>query len=196
MQDQDDLYLYRSKHKEQKAVNQPKYVTRKFLVKELPESIKGQLIHRITNVYFTTGTSEIKFVKRQIIDVDSISFFVDENYVSVRKQGYGKLRTYEEESLSKEDFELMSNSKLAKTIFKDRCFARTDSNDIISIDIYSGNLQGLCIAKVKFETISDADRFVKPDWLGVEVTGFKDYYEYNLAITQKLPQNLAALERV
>lgn len=196
MQDQDDLYLYRSNHKEIKSVPAPTFVVRRFLVKELPEDIKNFLIHRFVIVYIGGGKKEIKFSKRQIIDVNSPEFFVEENYLTTEKFGFGKARTTTQESLSKEDFEMMLNGPVGKTICKDRCFSRADNGSTITIDIYTGKLQGLTIAKVKFETISDAERFVKPEWLGAEVTNSKEYLESNLATTQCLPASLQALERM
>jgi CYTH domain-containing protein len=39
------------------------------------------------------------------------------------------------------------------------------------VDVYGGDLAGLCVAEVEFPTLADADGFRAPGWFGEEVTG-------------------------
>jgi len=49
---------------------------------------------------------------------------------------------------------------------------------VFEVDIFHEKNEGLIIAEI--ELISEDEQFVKPDWLGEEVTGNPDYYNANL----------------
>ena len=52
-------------------------------------------------------------------------------------------------------------------------------NHIYEIDVFSGNNNGLIIAEIELE--SETEQFLKPDWLGKEVTGDEKYYNAYLS---------------
>jgi adenylate cyclase len=49
---------------------------------------------------------------------------------------------------------------------------------MVEVDVFHDKNEGLIIAEI--ELTSDDEFFVKPDWLGVEVTGDARYYNANL----------------
>jgi CYTH domain-containing protein len=49
---------------------------------------------------------------------------------------------------------------------------------VYEIDVFHGKNEGLVIAEV--ELASEDESFIKPSWLGEEVTGNPDYYSSNL----------------
>jgi len=49
---------------------------------------------------------------------------------------------------------------------------------VFEVDIFHEKNEGLIIAEI--ELISEDEQFVKPDWLGEEVTGNPNYYNANL----------------
>ncbi len=51
----------------------------------------------------------------------------------------------------------------------------------IELDIFEGKYEGLILAEVEFESIEDANRYNKPDWLGEDVTKDKNYRNSYLA---------------
>ena len=57
-----------------------------------------------------------------------------------------------------------------------------DGNFTIELDIFKGNLEGLIIAEVEFNSIYDIDKFKIPLWFGLEVTNDERYKNKNLAI--------------
>lgn len=62
-------------------------------------------------------------------------------------------------------------------IVKDR-YLVTSGKHTFEVDVFQESLQGLIVAEVELE---DADEeFQKPEWLGEEVTGDKNYYNSNL----------------
>jgi len=46
------------------------------------------------------------------------------------------------------------------------------------VDVFHGRHEGLIIAEIELE--AEAEEFLKPDWLGEEVTGRPEYYNSNL----------------
>ena len=51
-------------------------------------------------------------------------------------------------------------------------------NRIFEVDVFHGKNEGLIIAEI--ELMSEDDFFERPEWLGEEVTGKPEYYNFNL----------------
>lgn len=51
----------------------------------------------------------------------------------------------------------------------------------IELDIFEGKYEGLVLAEVEFESIEDANKYNKPNWLGEDVTKDKNYRNSYLA---------------
>ncbi len=51
-------------------------------------------------------------------------------------------------------------------------------NHTFEVDIFHGKNEGLTLAEI--ELSNENEKFVKPDWLGEEVTGQPEYYNSNL----------------
>ncbi len=52
---------------------------------------------------------------------------------------------------------------------------------VADIDVYSGELSGLCTAEVEFDSEVDAATFIAPAWFGREVTGERQWSNAALA---------------
>lgn len=62
-------------------------------------------------------------------------------------------------------------------IEKTRYMVKQDHHTF-EIDVFEGRLKGVIIAEIELTSTNEA--FVKPDWLGEEVTGNPKYYNSNL----------------
>ena len=51
----------------------------------------------------------------------------------------------------------------------------------IELDIFEGKYKGMVLAEVEFDSIEDANNYVKPNWLGEDVTKDKNYRNSYLA---------------
>lgn len=51
----------------------------------------------------------------------------------------------------------------------------------VELDVYEGTLSNLVVAEIEFDTQEEANEFVKPDWLGEDVSADKAYKNKNLA---------------
>lgn len=52
----------------------------------------------------------------------------------------------------------------------------------IEVDVFEGDLAGLVVAEVEFDTPEAAAAFVPPSWLGAEVTGRPEWTNASLAV--------------
>lgn len=53
------------------------------------------------------------------------------------------------------------------------------NNHLYEVDVFLGENEGLTVAEVELST--ENEKFVKPNWLGREVTGLEKYYNSNLS---------------
>jgi adenylate cyclase len=53
---------------------------------------------------------------------------------------------------------------------------------VIELDVYGGDLAGLSVAEIEFESEEDARAFVPPAWLGPDVTGDARFKNQRLAV--------------
>jgi CYTH domain-containing protein len=66
-----------------------------------------------------------------------------------------------------------------KNIIQKRRFEVVSGNHCFEIDVFSGLNEGLIIAEVELN--SEEENFIKPSWLGTEVTGQPQYYNSELS---------------
>jgi CYTH domain-containing protein len=52
----------------------------------------------------------------------------------------------------------------------------------IEVDVYEGDLEGLIVAEVEFDSEERARGFEPPAWLGDDVTGDERFLNENLAV--------------
>jgi CYTH domain-containing protein len=53
---------------------------------------------------------------------------------------------------------------------------------VIELDVFAGDLEGLVVAEVEFDSISASDDFEPPIWFGTEVTDDGRYSNASLAL--------------
>lgn len=84
-----------------------------------------------------------------------------------------------EKSISNTDAEQLYPLCEKEIIEKHRYLVKSNHHTF-EIDVFLGNNQGLIIAEI--ELSSEDEIFIKPKWLGKEVTGENRYYNTNLSI--------------
>ncbi|MGA1976570.1 MAG: CYTH domain-containing protein [Bacteroidales bacterium] len=57
-------------------------------------------------------------------------------------------------------------------------FLVPEGDHTFEVDVFHGRNEGLVIAEIELQ--SEAEQFIKPEWLGEEVTGKPEYYNANL----------------
>ncbi len=73
--------------------------------------------------------------------------------------------------ISEEEFNNLMNKSEGDTLKKTRYLIPLQDGKTAELDIFKERLEGLVFAEVEFDTVKEAENFVKPDWLGKDVSG-------------------------
>ena len=142
-----------------------KEIERKFLVRN--DKFKDQSVQKqkITQGYLS------KDPKRTV----RIRITEKEAWITIKgkSNGAGTVRLEWEKSISLADGEALIKLCEAAPIEKIR-YIIPQKNLKFEVDEFFGHKRGLILAEI--ELPSEATLFEKPDWLGDEVTGIKEYY--------------------
>jgi CYTH domain-containing protein len=145
-------------------------IERTFLVGQPPAQLNNLKKKNIKQGYVCySNSSEVRC--RQI----------DDQYFLTIK-GPGSLTRKETEiEITKNQFNEIWDTTEGARVYKERY--QIEFGDFqIELDIYNQKLSGLILAEVEFNTLEDAENFIKPVWFGGEVTYDKRYKNRNLAL--------------
>lgn|SRR5512133_78406 len=144
-------------------------IERKFVLAQTPEWLGESESERIEQGYVVlAGETEVRVRRKG-----------EARYLTV-KVGEGESREETEVELSPEQFEALWPLTEGRRLVKRRHYVGLDSLTA-EVDVYEGELAGLVVAEVEFDS-EDADRaFEPPKWIGREVTGERRYSNAALA---------------
>jgi len=104
-----------------------------------------------------------------------------ERFSETVKAGSGLVRQESEKEITEEAFfdhwPLTEDKRVQKVRYDIEYVGK-----LIELDIYSGELEGLVVAEVEFESEEESVSFVPPSWFGEEVTHDERYKNKNLAL--------------
>jgi adenylate cyclase len=100
--------------------------------------------------------------------------------VLTAKRGAGISRDEAEVALDPEVFERFWPLAEGRRLHKRR-HVIPHGDLTVELDVYEGDLEGLVVAEIEFDSEDDAGRFEPPDWIGEEVTGDERYLNETLA---------------
>ena len=145
-------------------------VERKFLLSTLPSFLDGQSFKSIRQGYIAVeaGGNEVRVRAKG-----------KEYWLTVKSSGTLH-RTEVELPISKEDFVQLWSLTGKRQIEKHRYEIEQDGK-MIEVDVFKGNLNGLILAEIEFETIEEATAFQPFTWLTKEVTQHQEFKNRNLA---------------
>jgi len=150
-------------------------IERKFLVPSPPDGLDSARSEPIDQGYLAIGDEGEEVRLRRL---------GEESYLTV-KRGRGEVRTEQEVTLDREQFDALWPLTEDRRISKTRHWLPLGDLEI-ELDVYAGELDGLVTAEIEFESEDDADAFEPPDWLGEDVTDDDRYKNESLA-TDGLP---------
>lgn len=87
------------------------------------------------------------------------------------KAGHGLRRVEVEEAVDRAAAEALWPYTAGRRVEKVRHRVPVGGGRVADVDLYEGDLAGLCTAEVEFATVADAERFEPPPWFGRDVTG-------------------------
>ena len=149
-------------------------IEKKFLVTELPQNLESYPHSEITQGYIRiTGDGTEERVRRK-----------GARFLHTIKSGKGLIRKESEKEISEKEFSELWPMTEGMRIIKTR-YDIEYVGVLIELDIFSGNLDGLIVAEVEFESEEESEKFVPPKWFGSEITDDERYKNKNLAIYGK-----------
>ena len=157
-----------------KAADQARYnreIERKFLVKWLPDDLKGSRSFVIEQGYLATESAGRQVRLRKRGHAASLTF----------KLRRGNHREEREIKLTPKQFATLWPGTAGRRLRKVR-YEIPWENVLIELDIYRGRHAGLVVAEVEFPDRASCRRFKAPWWFGREVTGEKRYSNVRLAL--------------
>jgi CYTH domain-containing protein len=98
------------------------------------------------------------------------------------KSGGSLARVEEEVALDDGAFDRLWPLTEGRRVEKVRYLVPAEMGLIIELDIYDGDLDGLMVAEVEFDSEADAEAFTPPGWFGREVTSDARFKNQRLAV--------------
>jgi CYTH domain-containing protein/CHAD domain-containing protein len=145
-------------------------IERKFLVRDPPPDLGGCASDRIEQGYVALDGNAVEVRVRRRGGRATLTV----------KQGSGHARLEEEIELGRARFERLWELTEGRRLEKVRHLVPV-GDATVELDVYGGELAGLVVAEVEFDSESESDAFRPPDWLGEEVTGDTRYANRTLA---------------
>jgi CYTH domain-containing protein len=145
-------------------------IERKYLIESAPGWLSERPSEEIEQGYLT-GSADSVQVRIRRKDGESILGI---------KRGTGKSREETEVALTAEQagelWGLTEGRRVRKTRHRVEHGGMT-----IEVDVYAGELEGLVVAEVEFDSEEASDEFAAPEWLGRELTGERAFDNDRLA---------------
>lgn len=135
-------------------------IERKFLPSTVPSAIDGVAGDHLRQGYLAED-GELSVRLR----------ITTERAMLTIKAGGGRSRTEVEVEVSDVQATALWPWTEGRRIDKTRHRVRLDDEHVAEIDLYHGDLDGLCTIEVEFDSDQAAERFEAPAWFGPEVTG-------------------------
>lgn len=148
-------------------------IEKKFMVKKLPDLEKYDR-HIITQAYLCTDPTVR--IRRQD----------DDYYMTYKGKG---LLAHEEYNLplTKEGYEHLLTKADGYVISKTRYLIPIKNNLTVELDVFDKPFAPLIMAEVEFPDMETANAYQPESWLGVEVTGRKEFSNSNMSKTGQCP---------
>lgn len=149
-----------------------KEIERKFLIKEIPFDLYSMDPEKVIQSYLAIGEEEVRLRKTLVGSKAKC--------VMTIKKGKGLVREEREFPIEELTYAQLLQGSTKKPIIKNRFVKVIDGYEYV-IDLFlNESLSRLITAEVEFESVEDANEFVKPIWLGEEVTEDKAYKNQSL----------------
>jgi adenylate cyclase len=147
-------------------------IERKFLVAEPPPDLSRWPSSGIEQGYLAVAQdgTEVRVRRRD-----------GRSAVLTVKSGGDRRRVEEEIDIDPERFERLWPLTEGRRVEKTRYEIPVDGGAVIELDVYAGDLDGLVVAEVEFDSDEGADAFGPPPWCTREITDDPRYKNQRLA---------------
>jgi CYTH domain-containing protein/CHAD domain-containing protein len=145
-------------------------IERKFLLGELPSWLADRAGEQISQGYLTNGGGVEIRLRR-----------AGERTLLTVKTGAGEVRDEVEVELDAGLFDSLWPLTEGRRLEKTRLRAPLADGLEAEVDVYGGELAGLLVAEVEFDSVGSCREFAPPSWMGTEVSGDPRYANRSLA---------------
>lgn len=143
-------------------------IERKYLVKTLPDDLTPYEAKEIAQGYLCTDP--VVRIRRS-----------NDNYYMTYKGKGLMVREEYNLPLTREAYEHMLPKIDGLLISKTRYLVPLSDGLTAELDLFHGDLNGLSLVEVEFDTVEDADTFTPPEWFGEDVTTLGTYQNSSLS---------------
>lgn len=145
-------------------------IERKFLIKNTSYKSESFKVSCIKQGFLNSNKNRV--IRIRIID--------DKGWITVKgvSSNDGTSRFEWEKEISLNDAALLLNLCEETVIEKNRHFVKSGTH-LFEVDEFMGVNNGLVIAEIELNSVNE--KYIKPEWLGEEVTGITKYYNSELS---------------
>ena len=153
-----------------------KEIERKWLIKEedIPYNLKGDNVE-VYDIKQTYLCFDPEMRVRDYNNGESYEYTMKTNLTED-----GLIRDEVNMDITKEQYDNLIKKKEGNTIHKTR-YQFYDKGEIIAIDIFHGDLDGLAYMEIEFKTKEESDNYKDPKWVIKDVTDDINYKNGHLA---------------
>ena len=145
-------------------------IERKYLVRVPPPDLQTWPFEEVRQGYLAIETDGREVRVRQHGSASVLTY----------KRGTGAQRTEVEIHIDAAQFAQLWPATQARRVQKRRY--RIGTAQVVLLDVFGGELDGLLLAEVEFQTAADCAAYLPPAWLGTDVTADNRYANRNLAL--------------
>jgi adenylate cyclase len=145
-------------------------IERKFLIESVPDWLSEHPSERIEQGYLTKSGDSVQVRIRRLEGAAILGV----------KRGTGKSREETEVELGAQQADELWALTEGRRVRKTRHRVGHEGMTV-EVDVFAGELEGLVLAEVEFDSEEASDEFEGPGWLGREVTGERAYENECLA---------------
>lgn len=146
-------------------------IERKFLVDRVPAELDGAAGTSIAQGYLAID-EEAEVRLREAGDRLTLTV----------KNGHGESRNETEVAIDRSVFDELWPETEGRRVEKTRRKIPIDGGLTAELDVYIGDLEGVSVVEVEFESASAASQFKTPAWFGRELTGDRAWANQTLAL--------------
>lgn len=143
-------------------------IERKYLIHKLPEHYDAHPFHQIEQGYLCTHP--VVRIRRQ-----------DDTFYLTYKSGGMMVREEYNLPLTENAYYHLRAKADGYLITKKRYLIPYNEKLTIELDVFEGDLAGLILAEVEFDTEEEANTFLPPEWFGEDVTFSTKYHNSSLS---------------
>lgn len=142
-------------------------IERKYLVKDISK-LKLESYEKKTIIQVYVYHDKITTIRKRMIEKDgNVKYVYTAKIVKI-----GKFSTEEiEKEISKELYDQIQPTTPVNVIKKNRYIIPIENNLKIELDVFDNEFKGIIFAEIEFPSEEMAEKFVKPEWFGAELSG-------------------------